>query len=92
MIKKLNMIRFIKNLWDEYCIYIIAICSVTIVAALLIMLKGCNNTSQNERYDNCEVTVSEIVVNNHSFLRISESDGFSTVRHLIHNPDCNCLK
>ena len=86
------MKRFIKNFWNEYCIYIIAVCSLIISITFLLMVKGCSNTSQNKRLDNCDVTVSEIVVNNHSFLRISESDGFSTVRHLIHNPDCNCLK
>lgn len=86
------MIKYIKRFWDNYCIYIIAVCSLIISVTLLLMLKGCSNTSRNTRYDNCDVTVSEIVVNNHSFLRISESDGFSTVRHLVHNPDCNCLK
>lgn len=86
------MKQFIKNFWDDYCSYIIAVCCLIISITLLLMLKGCSNTSQNKRYDNCEVTVSEIVVNNHSFLRISESDGFSTVRHLVHNPDCHCLK
>lgn len=86
------MMKYIKRFWNNYSIYIIAVCSLIISVTLLLMLKGCSNTSRNTRYDNCEVTVSEIVVNNHSFLRISESDGFSTVRHLVHNPDCKCLK
>lgn len=43
-------------------------------------------------YAKGSLTVSEIVVNNHSYLRIYESDGFSTVRHFVHNPDCSCLK
>ncbi len=86
------MLKYIKKFWDEYCIWIISVCVVTIAVTLLLMLKGCSNTSRNTRYDNCEVTVSEIVVNNHSYLRICESDGFSTVRHLVHNPDCSCLK
>ena len=86
------MIRFIKNFWNDYCFHIIAICVLTITVTLILVLKGYSNTARNERFDNCEVTVSEIVVNNHSFLRIYESDGFSTVRHLVHNPDCNCLK
>lgn len=86
------MIKYIKRFWNDYCFYIIAVCCLIISVTLLLMLKGCSNTSRNERYDNCVVTVSEIVVNNHSFLRIFESDGFSTVRHLVHNPDCKCLK
>ena len=86
------MIRFIKNLLNDYCYHIIAICVIAGAVTLILVLKGCSNTSRNERLDNCEVTVSEIVVNNLSFLRISESDGFSTVRHLVHNPDCSCLK
>jgi hypothetical protein len=91
--KKVNiMIKYIKNFWDDYCLWIISGCVITIAVTLLIVLKGYSNTSRNERYDNCEVTVSEIVINNHSYLRICESDGFSTVRHLVHNPDCSCLK
>lgn len=88
----MKYINGIKNFWNDYCIWIISVCVVIIAVTLQIMLKGCSNTSQNERYDNCEVTVSEIVINNHSYLRISESDGFSTVRHLVHNPDCSCLE
>ena len=34
--------------------------------------------------------VDEINYKDHSYLRIYESDGFSTSRHLIHNPDCEC--
>lgn len=91
--EKVNiMMKYVKNFWNEYCFWIIGVCVIIIAITLLLMLKGCSNTSRNMRYDNCEVTVSEIVVNNHSYLRVCESDGFSTVRHLVHNPDCSCLK
>ena len=86
------MKRFIKNFWDDYCLWIISGCVMTGAVTLLIILKGYSNISQNERYDNSEVKVSELIINNHSYLRIYESDGFSTVRHIVHNPDCNCLK
>jgi hypothetical protein len=86
------MKRFIKNFWDDYCLWIISGCVITGAVTLLIILKGYSNISRNERYDNSEVKVSELIINNHSYLRIYESDGFSTVRHIVHNPDCNCLK
>jgi hypothetical protein len=86
------MKRFIKNFWDDYCLWIISGCVITGAVTLLIILKGYSNIFQNERYDNSEVKVSELIINNHSYLRIYESDGFSTVRHIVHNPDCNCLK
>lgn len=84
--------KYIKNFWNDYCFWVIGVCVIIISITLLLMLKGYSNTTQNKRYDNCDVTVSEIVVNNHSYLRIYESDGFSTVRHFVHNPDCSCLK
>jgi hypothetical protein len=86
------MKRFIKNFWDDYCLWIISGCVITGAVTLLIILKGYSNIFQNERYDNSEVKVSELIINNHSYLRIYESDGFSTVRHIVHNPDCNCVK
>lgn len=42
------------------------------------------------RQKNTIYKVDEINYKNHSYLRIYESDGFSTSRHLIHNPDCEC--
>lgn len=87
-----TMKLFIKNFWNDYCFWIIGVCVITIAVTLLLILKGYSNTSQNKRYDTNEVNVSELIINDHSYLRICESDGFSTVRHIVHNPDCNCLK
>jgi hypothetical protein len=84
--------KYIKHFWNDYCVWIVGVCVIIIAIILLFILKGYGNTAQNKRYDNCEVTVSEIIVNNHSYLRIYESDGFSTVRHLVHNHDCSCLE
>jgi hypothetical protein len=85
------MTKYIKHFWNNYSIYIIGFLVVAISFILLGSLKSCSNNYKNKLYDE-SVEVTEFTINNHSYLRIYESDGFSTVRHIIHNPDCSCLK
>ena len=84
------LIRFLSILetfWPMFIGIFLVICFVL----LGVYLKNDDNQKDIQLESNIK-NINEINYAGHSYLRIYESDGYSTTRHLIHNPDCECNK